>query len=155
MRTILLFHLMFILELQDFLIIPNSEERHPLSTLQPQVIASSSTSSNYSNSTPEFKWTVNETKMLIDMYSKYKNKVGTFEIKNQKMLWEKFSEELRKLGLRGTANNCLNRWRVFERNYKKFVDNQNKTGRGRKHFEYKAEMVEIFGKKEYQPRDFA
>lgn len=132
MSTVLLFYLMFILELQDFLVIPNGKERPPLSTLQPvqpQVIASTSTSSNYSNSTPEFKWSVNETKMLIDMYKKYKNKVGTFQIKNQKMLWEKIAEELRKLGLRITVNNCLNRWRVVERNYKKFVDNQNKTGR--------------------------
>lgn len=40
-----------------------------------------------------------------------------------------------------------NRWRVIDRNYKKFVDNKKKTGRGKKMFEYVTEMEEIFGKK--------
>ena len=41
----------------------------------------------------------------------------------------------------------MNRWRVVERNYKKFVDNNNQTGRGRKFFEYTEEMEKICGKK--------
>lgn len=28
-----------------------------------------------------------------------------------------------------TANNCINRWKVLERSYKKFIDDQNKTGK--------------------------
>lgn len=77
----------------------------------------------------EHKWTQNETKILIDLYGKYKNKVGTFQIKNIKMLWEKIANELAKLNINVTPNNCLNRWKVLERNFKKFVDNQTKTGK--------------------------
>lgn len=78
---------------------------------------------------PEYKWSQNDSKMLIDLYAKYREKIGTFEIKNTKMLWQKIAEELQKLNIHVTPNNCLNRWRVLERNYKKFVDNQNKTGK--------------------------
>lgn len=78
--------------------------------------------------TPDYKWTIMDTKTLIDLYSKYHKKVGTFQIRNQKQLWEIIAKELKQLGLRVTPNNCLNRWRVVERNYKKFVDDQNKTG---------------------------
>lgn len=78
---------------------------------------------------PEYKWSENSTKILIDFYKKMKNKVGTFEVKSIKIMWVKIAEELRKLNINVTANNCMNRWRVIERNYKKYVDDQNKTGR--------------------------
>ncbi|CAH1992952.1 unnamed protein product [Acanthoscelides obtectus] len=41
----------------------------------------------------------------------------------------------------------MDRWRVLERNYKKYVDNQRQTGRERTFFEYKHEMEEVFLKK--------
>lgn len=43
--------------------------------------------------------------------------------------------------------NCENRWRVLERNFKKYIDNNNKTGRGRKDFVFADEMNDILGKK--------
>ncbi|CAH1115790.1 unnamed protein product [Psylliodes chrysocephalus] len=46
-----------------------------------------------------------------------------------------------------TKENFYNRWRVVERNYKKYIDNQNSTARGRKYFEYVEEMKNIFGGK--------
>ncbi|KAL1498421.1 hypothetical protein ABEB36_009227 [Hypothenemus hampei] len=46
----------------------------------------------------------------------------------------------------------MNRWRVVERGYKKFIDNKNKTGRGKKFFEYEQEMDEMFSwKKNVNP----
>ncbi|XP_074026338.1 uncharacterized protein [Leptinotarsa decemlineata] len=99
------------------------------------------------NSTAEYKWSVNNTKLLIDSYAKCRKRVGTFDIKNVKMMWQRIADELHNLNINVTASNCHNRWKVLERNYKKFVDNQNKTGRGRKYFEYQVEMEEIFGKK--------
>ncbi|XP_050516514.1 uncharacterized protein LOC126891380 [Diabrotica virgifera virgifera] len=76
----------------------------------------------------EYKWNEDDSKILLDLYAKYKLKLGTFEIKNTKVLWIKISEQMKEFGVMVTPNNCLNRWRVLERNYKKFVYNQNKTG---------------------------
>ncbi|KAL1492288.1 hypothetical protein ABEB36_012762 [Hypothenemus hampei] len=120
-------------ELQEYMVFGTGGE----SSLQPQ----------------DFKWNVNQTKILIDYYGKLRKKVGSFEIRNVGMMWQRIAEELVKLNIAVTAKNCHNRWKVIERNYKKFVDDQNKTvgftqiGRGRKFFEYEAEMAEIFGKK--------
>lgn len=77
----------------------------------------------------EYKWTENNSKLLIDFYGKYRDKVGTLQMRSLKALWEKIAEELRKLNVHVTPNNCLNRWRVLDRNYKKFIDNNNKTGK--------------------------
>ncbi|XP_072395528.1 uncharacterized protein [Diabrotica undecimpunctata] len=95
----------------------------------------------------EFKWSVNQTKQIIDFYSKYRKLVGTFQIKNVKMLWQRIAEELCKINILVTSNNCHNRWKVLERNYKNFVDDQKETDRSRKFFEYQLEMEAIFGKK--------
>nr|CAI5840350.1 unnamed protein product [Callosobruchus analis] len=42
---------------------------------------------------------------------------------------------------------CENRFKVLERNYKKVVDNNNRTGRARKIFEYQDEFEDMHGKK--------
>lgn len=42
---------------------------------------------------------------------------------------------------------CENKFKVLERNYKKNKDNNNKTGRGRRVFEFENEMDEIFERK--------
>lgn len=77
-----------------------------------------------------------------------KKKVGALEIRNFKKLWETIAQELNKLlKTNYSASQCENKWRVLERGYKKFVDNKNKTGRGRKFFEYAEEMDIIFQKK--------
>lgn len=53
-----------------------------------------------------------------------------------------------------SAAKCENRWKVLERNYKKVVDNNNKTGRGRKTFNYETKFDEIFGKKTILDQQF-
>lgn len=57
-----------------------------------------------------------------------------------------------KLKINVSASNCENKWRVFDREYKKYVDNKNKTGGGQKFFEFTDEMDEIFRKKIFIPK---
>ncbi|XP_050516629.1 uncharacterized protein LOC126891495 [Diabrotica virgifera virgifera] len=93
-------------------------------------------------------WTTNQTKVLIYLYRKYKPKVGTLQIRNLKKLWELIANEINKnLLLNVSPSHSENKWRVLERGYKKFIDNQNKTGRGRKFFEFKDEIDSIFKKR--------
>ncbi|KAJ8944585.1 hypothetical protein NQ314_009456 [Rhamnusium bicolor] len=95
----------------------------------------------------DFKWNVNSTKMLIDAYKKYRNKVGTFEVRTMKQMWliiAKYLSELLKTQI--SDSNCPNRWRVLDRNYKKYVGNQKSTGRGKKYFDYAEEMDGLFEK---------
>lgn len=95
-----------------------------------------------------FVWSSNTTKMLLDCYKKYREDVGTLKIRNLKRLWEIISLELKSnFNVNVTAANCENRWRVLERNFKKYVDASNKTGSGRRQFGYADEMNEILGKK--------
>lgn len=107
-----------------------------------------SNSSKITETKTDFKWSVNQTKELLDLYKLYKSKVGTLEIKTLKQMWMKIALELRKKqNIVVTDANCLNRWKVMERNYKKYIENENSTGRGRKYFEYIQEMEDILGKK--------
>ncbi|CAH1996098.1 unnamed protein product [Acanthoscelides obtectus] len=119
-------------ELNEFLVMPNT------SALQ-----SESTTAR----APEFRWSHQATKILIEVYGTFKRKLGSFDVKNSKMMWWKISQALLDYNIKVTPNNCMNRWRVLERNYKKYVDNQRQTGRGRTFFEYKHEMEEVFLKK--------
>lgn len=93
-----------------------------------------------------FIWTRENTQKLLDFYKTYRNKVGTLQMRNFKKMWEVISDEFKKLyHLSVTASNCENRWRVLERNYKKFIDNKKQTGAGRNVFAN--EMEDILGKK--------
>ncbi|KAJ8964434.1 hypothetical protein NQ314_004913 [Rhamnusium bicolor] len=46
-----------------------------------------------------------------------------------------------------SGTSCENRWKVLERNYKKYIDNSKLTGRGRKVFEYADITHTILGSK--------
>lgn len=49
---------------------------------------------------------------------------------------EEISNEIRKIiKTKISGSDCENRWKVLERNYKKFLDNSKLIGRGRKVFE--------------------
>lgn len=100
-------------------------------------------------------WTHGATKFLIELYKEHRNSVGSFQIKTMKRLWEMIAEEINKaIGLNISAAHCENRWKVLERNYKKYIDNNKNTGRGRKDFEYSNEMEEIFRKKKTYIRQY-
>ena len=67
-----------------------------------------STSTKSQTSITDDKWGRNETKILMDLYAKYKKRTGTFEVKTIKILWQKIAEELFKLNIHVTANNYVN-----------------------------------------------
>lgn len=69
-------------------------------------------------------------------------------MKNRKQMWEQIAKILReKHNGNFTGVQCENRWKVMERNYKKTKDNNKKTGRAPKFFEYEAHLDEIYIKK--------
>lgn len=93
-------------------------------------------------------WTTQNTKILLDLYKLFRKQVGTMKIRNFKKMWEAISHEMKqKYQIYVTPGHCENRWRVLERNFKKYVDDSKKTGMGRKHFEYHEEMYDVLGKK--------
>ncbi|CAH1121462.1 unnamed protein product [Ceutorhynchus assimilis] len=134
-------------ELGEFIIIQNASES------QEKYIHPKEMEGTSSLMTTQFNWSQNHTKLFLDLYKKYKPKVGTSQIKTLKKLWEILALELNKiLKTNITPGHCENRWRVLERAYKKHVDTMNKTGQGRKFFEYTDEMDEIFkGKRNVKP----
>ncbi|XP_072394235.1 uncharacterized protein [Diabrotica undecimpunctata] len=96
-----------------------------------------------------FKWNHTNTLHLINLYKKYRKLVGTSQVKSFKKLFELIASELRKVTDINiiTSAHCENKWRVLERSYKKYVDHNNQTGRGRRDFEYANVLEEILGKK--------
>ncbi|KAL1489252.1 hypothetical protein ABEB36_014185 [Hypothenemus hampei] len=100
------------------------------------------------SSSAQYSWTTNGTKILIDLYQKYVKEVGKLKMKNLKSMWSQIAIEISTLlGTNITAKHCENRWKVLDRNYKKWLDNQSATGRGRKIFEFADEMNNVYGKK--------
>lgn len=120
-----------VLDVQEFIVLNSNDDLKILNSQphQSQYVMQTLTTSMDARGA-EYKWSENSTRILIDFYKKSKNKLGTFEVKSIKIMWVKIAEELRKLNINVTANNCMNRWRVIERNYKKYVEDQNKTGIG-------------------------
>lgn len=89
-----------------------------------------------------------KTLTLIELFKKYKPKLGSFEVKNMKKMWELIARDLSNMfKVTISATKCENRWKVLQRNYKTVVDNNNKTGRGRKVFQYEEAFDEIYGRK--------
>lgn len=91
---------------------------------------------------------------LIEFYKKYKPRVGCFEVKTMKKLWELVARDMSNMyKVTVSATKCENRYKVLERNYKKTVDNNNQTGRAKKNFEFEPEMDELFcNKSNIRPR---
>ena len=93
-------------------------------------------------------WSIDQTKLFLDMYRKYRARVGSMQLRNLKALWKLIAEQMSStLNIHLTEKHCENRWKVLERTYKKFNENQNMTGRGRKVYEYAELLDEILGKK--------
>nr|CAI5845430.1 unnamed protein product [Callosobruchus analis] len=58
-----------------------------------------------------------------------------------KKLWERVAHELsNKYGPTILPSKCEKHFKVLERNYKKTKDNNNKSGRGRRQFEFETEV---------------
>lgn len=104
--------------------------------------------STFQEQDESYKWNHNTTLIFLDLYKDYRKQVGSLRMRNLKRMFDEIAKELRhKTKQNITAANCENRWKHLERTYKKFIDNNNKTGRGRKDFEYAEIMDEILGNK--------
>ncbi|PSN50226.1 hypothetical protein C0J52_07797 [Blattella germanica] len=63
-------------------------------------------------------------------------------------MWIIIADELTSaFNTKTTPQNCENRWKVLERNYKKYIDNKNSTGIGTKYFEFAEDMDNLFASK--------
>nr|CAI5854409.1 unnamed protein product [Callosobruchus analis] len=66
-----------------------------------------------------------------------------------KTLWETTAEKKNaSFGCNFTFSQVENRWQVLKRNYKKMVDNNNKTGRGRRSFTFEKETAKFLDRRE-------
>jgi len=93
--------------------------------------------SNSNLTTVEYThWSRNVTLRLIDEYGKNYKDVGS-RIRSYKMLYEIIADILKtEFQLKLTGSQVNNKFQTLVRSYKAVVDNNKKTGRGRKHFEF-------------------
>jgi len=105
------------------------------------------TPSNSNLTTVEYThWSRNVTLRLIDEYGKNYKDVGS-RIRSYKILYEIIAEILNtEFQLKLTGSQVNNKFQTLIRSYKAVVDNNKKTGRGRKHFEFDEQMDNIFQK---------
>lgn len=95
-----------------------------------------------------FQWNRENTLLLIDIYKTLKNKVGTLQIRNLKALYKIIADKIaERINRPLLPRHVENRWKVLERNYRKYIDNKNATGRGRIKFEFAEYMDAIYEKK--------
>lgn len=101
--------------------------------------------SSYSN-TEYTHWPRNLTLKLIDEYGKYYKELGS-KLRSFKILYEMIAEILNtEFGSKITGSQVNNKFQTLVRSYKAVVDNNKKTGRGRKYFEFEEQMDHIFQK---------
>lgn len=121
---------LFILELSEMIVI-----RDP-----PQTPCNSSFTTEYTH------WSRNVTLRLIDEYGKNYKDVGS-RIRSYKILYEIIADILNtEIQLKLNESQVNNKFQTLVRSYKAVVDNNKKTGRGRKHFEFEEQMDNIFQK---------
>ncbi|KAF6200121.1 hypothetical protein GE061_006422 [Apolygus lucorum] len=96
------------------------------------------------NSLDRILWSREKTVQLIQAYRAVSPKLGSFEIKRKKQMWEVIA----RLVGNGTANQCENKWKVLIRGYKNIIDHNKKTGRDRwRNHEYAEYLDPIFANK--------
>lgn len=95
-------------------------------------------------STHEYRpWSHEQTLKLLEVYAKIRPKVGSVEIRSMKKLWDVICYEINThfVNQRITPSNCENKWRVLERNYRKYL--KNPESRVKKRFLYAAQMSKL------------
>ncbi|XP_050516543.1 uncharacterized protein LOC126891413 [Diabrotica virgifera virgifera] len=114
-----------------------------------QFLILSQGSSQQEDTTHGMQWTRHDTFCLLclHLYKEYRKQVGSLRIKSLRRMCEEIAKEMRQETKKNVSpSNCANRWKHLERMYKKVKDNNAKTGRGRKTFEYWEELDDILGK---------
>ncbi|XP_017490183.1 PREDICTED: uncharacterized protein LOC108378394 isoform X2 [Rhagoletis zephyria] len=88
-----------------------------------------------------FKWSPGDTKCLIDLYAKHKDKFESFQ---KIKAWDIIAQEI--TGIRGkiiTSDQCNGKWKGLKSMYKKVLDHNSTSGNGRKDWEHFDAMHEI------------
>ncbi|XP_044731233.1 uncharacterized protein LOC123294190 [Chrysoperla carnea] len=95
-------------------------------------------------------WDYGSTLILIQLYKRYYDKLGSYNVKSLKKMWEIISQcFIKEYNLNYSPKHCENRWRVLERSFRKYNDVNRQSGRKRRHFEYAAEMESLLKNKKY------
>lgn len=109
----------------------------------PQTLAVPSVSNTNSEYT---HWSRNVTLRLIDEYSKNHVQVGC-KFRSFKVMYEMIANILNtEFGLNLTGPLVNNKFQTLARSYKAVVDNNNKSVRARKYFEYEKQFDQIYQK---------
>lgn len=83
------------------------------------------------------EWSDRTTKLLISEYKKLKPLVDSRKIKTMKRMWEMITECLnRHTNCNYTSTQTETKWKTLERAFKGIVDNNNKSGRGKRKCPY-------------------
>lgn len=85
-----------------------------------------------------FSWNDTNTKLFLSLYREMRELVSTRKIKNIKAMWKCITDKMQNSGYDVTALQVENKWKTLERQYKKVISNNNKTGRGRITCSYEA-----------------
>jgi hypothetical protein len=73
---------------------------------------------------------------LISIYEDFRKKVGTQKMMNLTKMWVAVAAQVTANGFEVSGPQCKSKWTSLERAYKLFIDNNTKTGRGRRDFKF-------------------
>ncbi|KAK4882541.1 hypothetical protein RN001_005860 [Aquatica leii] len=100
---------------------------------------------NDATETATHHWNDSEIKLLLSLYSDYKKDFEGKKFTN-KSLWLKIALQINKEGYNLTWEQCDNKFKNLKTAYKKVIDNNSKTGRGRMSFKLFDLMDSLFSK---------
>ncbi|KAK4884873.1 hypothetical protein RN001_001144 [Aquatica leii] len=100
---------------------------------------------NDATETTTHNWSDSEIKLLLSLYSDYKKDFEGKKFTN-KSLWLKIALQMNKDGYNLTWEQCDNKFKNLKKAYKKVIDNNSKTGRGRMSFKFFDLMDSLFSK---------
>ncbi|XP_031334463.1 uncharacterized protein LOC116164417 [Photinus pyralis] len=81
------------------------------------------------------QWNDPEVKLLISLYEENRQNFEGTKMTNRSV-WQRIANSMTEAGYPVTWEQCDNKFKNLKKSYKKVIDNNNKTGRGRIHFKY-------------------
>ena len=91
----------------------------------------------------QYSWSDVYTKALETVRMEMESEFNIAKV--HKMLWTKISHILSGNGCTATSTQCSNKWKSLKNEYRKTVDNNNKSGAGRKTCRYYEDFNQLYG----------
>lgn len=91
-----------------------------------------------------FRWNDSNVKLLLHLYDKHKADFYGKK-KTNRSIWKSIASEMADYEVIITWEQCENKFKNLKKTYKKVIDNNNKTGRGRIDWPYFNVMDDLFG----------